>query len=185
VTGDQVASGSQTIGPFFHVMPGCADGLACLVAADTPGERLDLRVRVLDGDGAAVCDALVEIWQADSSGAYVTVDADARGFWGFGRRATDDQGWAPFQTIRPGGVPDGHGAVQAPHINVLVFARGLLRHLYTRLYFEGDAALVGDPVLALVPGERRRTLLARRHGEAAWEFVIRLQGEHETVFFDV
>ena len=177
-----IASGSQTIGPFFHVMPGCDTGLACLVGPDTPGERMALRVRVLDGKGAPVSDALVELRQADASGAYAP---DACAFAGFGRRGTDEDGCARFETIRPGVVPDGRGGVQAPHVNVLLFARGLLRHLHTRLYFEGDAALDDDPLLQLVPEERRGTLIARRGGDGVWDFVIRLQGRDETVFFDL
>ncbi len=183
-----LATASQTIGPFFHVVPGCADGLACLVTPSTSGERIDLRVRVLDGDGAPVSDALIELWQPDAAGTYASsreeTPPDER-FTGFGRRSTDEEGWATFQTIRPGAVPGGDvNGSQAPHVDVVLFARGLLRHLRTRLYFEGDPWLGSDPLLSIVPEDRRPTLLARAAGGAIWEFVIRLQGPAETVFFD-
>jgi protocatechuate 3,4-dioxygenase, alpha subunit len=185
-----VATGSQTIGPFFHVGPGATDRLGMLAMPDTPGEHIRLRVRVLDGDGAPVSDSMVEVWQADAEGRYSspppTPDAAPPAFTGFGRLGTSEDGWCTFETIRPGKVAAGSGARQAAHINVCVFARGLPRHLYTRIYFEGDVDLEHDPLLSLVTGDRRGTLVARRPADpATWEFIVRLQGDNETVFFDL
>jgi protocatechuate 3,4-dioxygenase, alpha subunit len=182
-----VASGSQTIGPFFHVGPGATDHLGTLAAAGTAGERIRVRVQVLDGDDVPVPDALIEIWQADGSGVYsAIVGPEAPAFAGFGRLSTGEDGSCAFETIKPGRVAGADGALQAAHVNVIVFARGLLRHLYTRLYFAGDPALADDALLGLVPAERRDTLIARRAGDATtWTFVISLQGPRETVFFDL
>jgi protocatechuate 3,4-dioxygenase alpha subunit len=105
---------------------------------------------------------------------------------GFGRCGTDKEGNYAFDTIKPGVVPDTNGKPQAPHILVAVFARGMLRHLYTRIYFGDDAANAADPVLALVPADRRATLIAQREpGKPLYRFDLRLQGDDETVFFDV
>jgi protocatechuate 3,4-dioxygenase alpha subunit len=182
----RVASPSQTIGPFFHVGPASTERLGQMAFAETAGERIRLRVRVLDGDGAPVTDALVELWQAGADGRYRRPSDRGAGFTGFGRLGTDEHGWCRFETIRPGALPADEGARQAAHVNVCLFARGLLRHLYTRIYFEGDPDLGQDPLLSLVAHDRRDTLLARRSADGeAWEFVVRLQGERETVFFDV
>jgi protocatechuate 3,4-dioxygenase alpha subunit len=156
-----------------------------MVSNATPGNRITLRLRVLDGEGAAVPDALIELWQADREGRYSASPAPAAPppvFSGFGRLGTDADGWCAFETIRPGAVA---GTGQAPHVNVCLMARGLQRHLYTRLYFDGDAGLEADPVLALVDAGRRHTLLAREASPAVWELVIRLQGDGETAFFDL
>jgi len=156
------------------------------------GERVWLTCRVLDGDGAPLPDALLEIWQADAGGKYnhpddlqdKPVDSECSGF---GRMGTDENGVCQFETIMPGRVPGPNGVEQAPHLNLTVFARGMLRQLQTRIYFAGDTANAQDPVLALVPQERRDTLMAKpdpaRPG--GWLFDVRLQGEPETVFFDV
>jgi len=166
-------SPSQTIGPFFHFCLTADSALGSLAGPDAKGERIRLRFRLLDGDGAPVPDGMLELWQADTAGQY----------GGFGRLATDSDGVCLFDTVYPGRAPDG----KASHISVSVFARGLLDRLCTRVYFEGDPALDGDPVLALVPEDRRQTLIARRDAEdrAQWNFDIRLQGEQETVFFDI
>jgi protocatechuate 3,4-dioxygenase alpha subunit len=183
-----IASPSQTIGPFFHFAIGTNQALGCLAPAGTPGERIWIEVHVFDGAGAAVPDALVELWQADADGRYVRAGASpidsGSCFSGFGRLATDSDGICVFETIRPGPVPAGD-APQAGHINICLFARGLLRQVYTRLYFAGDPALDEDPVLGCIPAERRRTLLAASAGGQRWSFDIRLQGEGETVFFDI
>jgi protocatechuate 3,4-dioxygenase alpha subunit len=184
-----VATSSQTVGPFFHVGPAGTDRFGRMAASDTPGDHIRLDVRVLDGDGAPVPDAMVELWQANDAGEYpppaVAPEAKRPSFTGFGRLGTDDDGWCRFETIRPGAVVS-RGIRQARHINVCVFARGMLRHLYTRIYFDGDPALAHDPLLSAVPASRRPTLLARAPAPgAAWEFVLRLQGRDETVFFDV
>jgi protocatechuate 3,4-dioxygenase, alpha subunit len=181
-----VASGSQTIGPFFHVGPGATDQLGSLAAPGVSGERIRLRVQVLDGDDVPVPDALIEIWQADAAGVYSAAGQETPAFAGFGRLSTRTDGSCEFDTIRPGRVAGADTIRQAPHVNVLVFARGLLRHLYTRLYFAGDPALADDPILGLVPADRRDTLVATPSPDGAlWTFVIHLQGTRETVFFNL
>jgi protocatechuate 3,4-dioxygenase alpha subunit len=185
-----IATGSQTVGPFFHVGPGATDRLGRLAPDTSAVHAIRLRVRVLDGDGAPVPDALIELLQPDAHGRYSSSEPICAGpmppFTGFGRLGTREDGTCEFETVRPGLLPSETGLTQAAHINVCVFARGLLRHLYTRVYFEGDATFTRDPIVALVPEARRATLLARRTAEpAVWEFVIRLQGESETVFFDL
>jgi protocatechuate 3,4-dioxygenase alpha subunit len=191
-----VASASQTIGPFFHVGPGATDRFGQMAHPDAAGEHIGLHLRILDGRGAPVPDALVELRQADADGVYSsapTSPADSPPFTGFGRLPTDDDGRCTFETIRPGPVHDGSGMWHASHINVCIFMRGMMRHLYTRLYFQDDPGLDNDPLLALVAADRRATLLARpcpgapgsSPGTADWEFVVRLQGDGETVFFDV
>jgi protocatechuate 3,4-dioxygenase, alpha subunit len=189
---DLTPTPSQTVGPFFHL--GCTGpaSIGSLVTAATKGERIRLNCRVLDGDGLPVPDAMLEIWQANADGRYnhpedsqeKALDPD---FSGFGRLATDEKGGCAFTTIKPGRVAGNGGALQSPHINVSVFARGVLKRLATRVYFAGDTANAADPVLALVPSGRRATLLAQpdpgRPGE--WNFDIHLCGQNETVFFDV
>jgi protocatechuate 3,4-dioxygenase, alpha subunit len=180
-----VATPSQTVGPFFQVGLAATDALGSLLSPDARGERIRLQLRVLDGNGAPVPDCLIEIYQADGEGEYGRAP-----FSGFGRLATRADGSCAFETVRPGRVTDGRGGVQAPHVNVCLFARGLLRQLYTRIYFAGDSDLDHDPVLALVPADRKASLQASAvDGPAAaprvWEFVIRLQGEQETPFFDL
>ena len=184
--GPFVASSSQTVGPFFHVGPGASDKCGLVAGPDVPGERLRLRVQVLDGDGAPVNDALVELQQRDAGGRMPALPADpndpAPAFCGFGRLPTGEDGACCFETIRPGAA----STDDAPHVTLCLFMRGLLRHLVTRVYFDGDPALDRDAVLALVPAERRSTLVARRGADATtWDFVVHLQGTQETVFFDV
>lgn len=184
---------SQTVGPFFAPAL-LRDPLNVLVGAETAGERIRVEGRVLDGDAQPVPDAMVEIWQANSHGRY-NHPLDQRdlpldpSFTGFGRSGTDEAGRYWFETIRPGPVPFDGERMQAPHLVVLVHARGLLNHAVTRLYFGDDPATEADPVLALVPAGRRATLLAAR-GEpadatAVYRFDIVLQGEGETVFFNL
>lgn len=182
---------SATVGPFFlfGLVPSTAGGVDLitnnLVTPDAAGERIRIAGRVLDGDGVLVPDALIEIWQADAMGRYAGAQ-DARAntaFKGFGRCATNADGHYGFETIKPGKVPGPNGATQAPHIAVHVFARGMTRHAVTRIYFADEATNASDPVLALVPEERRATLIAERAG-GAYVFDIHLQGERETVFFE-
>jgi protocatechuate 3,4-dioxygenase alpha subunit len=201
-----IATSSQTVGPFFHFGLTVNENLGLVASPDTPGEHIQLRVRVLDGAGEAVPDAVVEIYQADAEGRYPdstesrlpavarsaevgapSLQPSAPGlFSGFGRLPTGADGWCQFRTIRPGPVRT-NGIRQASHVNVCLLARGLLRQIYTRIYFKGDAGLATDPLLTLVPEERRATLLAEPSaGEpATWDFVIRMQGSEETVFFDL
>jgi protocatechuate 3,4-dioxygenase alpha subunit len=148
--------------------------------------------RVLDGEGAPVNDAMIEIWQANAEGKYnhpddLQASAVDPAFRGFGRLESGEDGRCEFETIRPGRLPGPGNVPQAPHLNLAVFARGLVKQLHTRVYFAGDAANQQDPVLALVPQERRETLLAKPEAgrPGHWQFDIQLQGERETVFFDV
>lgn len=205
----------QTLGPFFHqglvraqrmfhlpeLCSRSEDIIGNLLAPGQEGQRVRLAGAVYDGLAAPVTDALIEIWQADADGRYPSAPGatigrprpearkspSERARWGFGRAPTDARGEFWFETIKPGGV-FGAGGRSAPHVNVIVGARGMSRQAFTRLYFEGDdAALGADPVLALVPPERRHTLIARLStaaGTPTYRFDIRLQGEGETVFFD-
>jgi protocatechuate 3,4-dioxygenase, alpha subunit len=174
------SSPSQTVGPFFHMCLTCDGSLGRVADPEAAGEHIRLRFRLLDGNAAPVPDGVIELWQADASGRYHPDSI----FRGFGRLPTAADGSCTFETIRPGRVADGRGGLQAAHINVSVFARGLLARLFTRVYFEDDPALAEDAVLALVPAERRATLLAAR-GQGVWTFDIHLQGDRETVFFDI
>lgn len=191
---------SATVGPFFlfGLLPSTAGGtdvvLDNLATPDATGERIRIEGRVLDGDGAPLPDAMVEIWQADGNGRYPPPPTAQRAgtnaaFRGFGRASTDAQGQYGFETVKPGVVAAATGAaVQAPHIAVNVFARGMLNHAVTRIYFSDEGANATDPILALVPAERRTTLIAtrgERAGRPVYRFDIRLQGEGETVFFAV
>lgn len=199
---------SQTVGPFF------AYGLAPngrshwdpnghyswknvvesnLVTPDVSGERIRIEGQILDGDGVGINDAMIEIWQADDQGRYAA-PRDNRAlpntkFKGFGRSATDKEGVYAFDTIKPGPVPGPDGKMQAPHILVCIFSRGMLRQIYTRLYFSDAKSNADDPILTLVPEDRRATLIAHKESEggqvAVYRFDIRVQGENETVFFDI
>ena len=173
---------SQTVGPYFRIGLDWPD--AWRLAVDhSGGPRITLRGQVLDGDGVPVTDALIEIWQADSDGRYHAVGAG--GFRGVGRCAVDGHGGFRFETVMPGRVVAPDTSLQAPHVNVLVLARGLLQQLYTRIYFAADAALhATDVVLACVPARRRATLIAAPAGDEQ-VFDIHLQGERETVFFEL
>lgn len=179
--GERIATSSQTVGPFFHFGLAPDDSLGRIAEPGAAGDHIRLRLRVLDGDGQPVPDALLELYQADAEGAYAGTS-----FSGFGRLATGSDGGCTFETIRPGSA-----GAEAAHVNVCLFARGLLRHLHTRIYFADDPSLHADPILSLVPPERRATLIAVRSpdaeaaGGATWDLVIRLQGSDETVFFDL
>jgi protocatechuate 3,4-dioxygenase alpha subunit len=185
---------SQTVGPFFSPALLREDARRnILTRPETVGERFRIQGRVLDGDGVPVPDAMVEIWQANVHGRY-NHPADAgpapldQSFLGFGRAGTAEDGSYWFETIKPGCVPFDGERMQAPHICVTVFARGLLNHLVTRLYFEDEPTNALDPVLQLVPEDRRVTLLARRQQDgtmAVYRFDIILQGSGETAFFNV
>jgi protocatechuate 3,4-dioxygenase, alpha subunit len=189
-----IATPSQTVGPFFHLAldrPRWAD----LISDNPQGERIVIEGRVTDGDGAPVADACLELWQANAAGRYAHPE-DTRAdhpldphFRGFGRVSTDADGGFRLTTIRPGPVPGRGNALQAPHIAVALFARGLLKPLYTRVYFSGEPANETDPVLLSIDDPaRRRTLLAvPQEGSVPtlWRFAIVMQGENETVFFDI
>jgi protocatechuate 3,4-dioxygenase, alpha subunit len=188
MTMDLTPTPSQTAGPFLHLGLTDTRSVSCVAGEGSKGERMFLTLRLIDGGGLPVPDAMIELWQADSEGNYENADAAADGtFCGFGRLATSDDGSCTFETIRPGRVPVPDNTFQAPHINVSIFARGLLKRLSTRVYLAGDPANTEDPVLALVPEARRATLLAHPDPvrDHAWIQVIRMRGEGETVFFDV
>jgi len=184
------ATTSQTVGPFFAIGLRrfcCAD----LTAPGVSGEKVAIEGRVLDGDGIPVPDAVLEIWQANAYGKYAhSEDTQAKPiepkFKGYGRIATDEQGRFQIITIKPGPVPGPRGSMQAPHLQVAVFMRGLLKSLVTRIYFPDAACHANDPVLALVAPARRPTLIAKATpgdaGRLNWDVI--LQGPEETVFFD-
>jgi len=190
---------SQTVGPFikYGLTPnGQYDWNDAftnnLITSDVSGDRIRVEGRVFDGEGQPVPDCMLEIWQADAQGRF-SDPQDKRAlpnssFKGFGRCGTDADGHYSFDTIKPGVVPDPDGKPQAPHILLAVFGRGMLVQLYTRIYFGGEGGNDSDPVLALVPADRRATLIAAREagsGNTVYRLDIRLQGDNETVFFDI
>lgn len=179
----------QTLGPFFDFGLVIPDG-EIVAGPAAAGRHITIEGTVRDGAGDVLPDALIEVWQANAAGKYrhphdrqdLPVDPV---FNGFGRVATDDYGRFTFTTIVPGRVPGPDGALQAPHLAIGFLARGLLTRLVTRMYFEDEPSNAEDAVLALVPGARRGTLLARRVDDDRYRFDIVLQGPGETVFFDV
>jgi protocatechuate 3,4-dioxygenase alpha subunit len=182
---------SQTVGPFFHI--GCSKlAVSDLAGTSASGTRIAVAGRVLDGNGKPVPDAMIEIWQANTSGKYAC-PADTQNkpldpqFRGYGRVATDQNGRFAFTTIKPGSVPGPENSTQAPHLMVSIFMRGLLNRLVSRIYFPGDPLNVSDPVLNFVEPSRRETLIAWNFEGSKdtlhWNVV--LQGENETVFFDI
>jgi protocatechuate 3,4-dioxygenase alpha subunit len=182
---------SQTIGPFLALGLPWPDG-PDVVPPGTAG-AIVITGRVLDGNGQPVPDALVETWQADPDGRFNHPD-DPRGpaapavagFRAFGRSATDQDGSYRIVTLRPGPLPGADGAPEAPHLDVSVFARGLLDRVVTRIYLpDNDEANAADPVLTISDPARRATLVATPQPEGTFSFDIRLQGDNETVFFDV
>lgn len=184
------ATTSQTVGPYFQIG---MSALYCheLARAGTPGEHVTIQGKILDGERNPVPDAVLEVWQADSQGNFaeriVTEQEGREAFCGFGRIPTDENGFFRFSTVKPGNVPAPDGSQQAPHIVVSIFMRGLLTRLVTRIYFEGDALNEKDFVLSKVEEGRRNTLLARAVAgqEGLLEWNVLLQGENETVFFDI
>ncbi|MGZ4520074.1 MAG: protocatechuate 3,4-dioxygenase subunit alpha [Mycobacteriaceae bacterium] len=178
---------SQTIGPFFHVVLPWPDG-SDVVPEGTPSAII-VGIRVFDGAGTPVPDSLVETWQADPEGRFDHPD-DIRGpgrsgFRGFGRCPADAGGRTWFRTLMPGPLPAEDGLVEAPHIDVSVFARGMLHRVVTRVYFPDQAeANAADPVLASLPDVDRTKLVAKA-APGGYEFEVHLQGELETPFFDL
>ncbi len=173
---------SQTVGPYFGIGLSWVDG-PLVVAAATAG-AFWIRGRVTDGANEPVPDALIETWQADPEGGFVD-DAGAvpAGFRGFGRCPTDRDGQFAILTVRPGRVTDPDGVLQAPHVDVAVFARGLLKQLITRIYFPESPSNDSDPVLTSIPDHRRHTLVATK-ADDGYRFDIHLQGDDETAFFE-
>ncbi len=192
-------SPSQTIGPFFaygltpqqfgYTYQSIADGT--LAGQETEGEPIRLTGRVLDGEGAPIPDAMIEIWQANGHGRYNHPTDDRTDnyldpeFSGFGRMGTGVEGDYCFETIKPGTIGDG----QAPHVTLTIFMRGILSHVYARVYFSDEEEVnATDPVLSLVPQDRRDTLIAQRKesdGVVTYRLDIHMQGDRETVFFDL
>jgi protocatechuate 3,4-dioxygenase alpha subunit len=167
----QTPTSSQTIGPFWHGL--AAPELSDLTRFGVAGPRISLRGRVVDGDAAPVTDACVEIWQASP-----VASAESTGW---GRAATDGDGRFAFVTV----LPEPAFAGEAPHLAIMLFARGLLKPLLTRCYFAGDPRNDADPLLCSLDTARRATLLAQREGHAAFRFDLRLQGDGETVFLEI
>ena len=188
---DMPVTPSQTVGPYFAMRLPWADG-PFVVPEGTPG-AITIFGRVYDGAGNAIPDAMVETWQADPDGRFAHPD-DPRGpildgdlaFRGFGRCKTNHDGSFKIVTLKPGPLPFGDGQTEAPHIDVSVFARGMLDRSVTRVYFpDEEEANAADPVLAAVPSERRATLIAVPADDGLLRFDVRMQGPAETVFFDL
>jgi protocatechuate 3,4-dioxygenase, alpha subunit len=179
------ATAAQTIGPFFSI---ALSSLYCSELGDPhAGPRVVVDGQLFDGDGPA-SDAILELWQADAKGRYPHPEdprcADvSSAFRGFGRVQTDREGRFRFSTVEPGSVAGPARIAQAPHLSVVVFMRGLMRPVYTRMYFP-RAGLNGDPIVARVPPARRNTLIAQSAGPYALRWDVHLQGENETVFFE-
>ena len=182
---------SQTVGPYLHIGLDWLNTTE-LATANVAGERCIIQGQLVDADGLAIPDGLIEIWQANSRGKYAH-PLDQRdlpldeGFTGFGRTPTDADGRFRFSTIKPGRVPAANGTLQAPHILVNIFARGLIKQLVTRIYFPDDDHS-SDPVMLQVPANRRSTLIAKTvDGQPSvleWNIAIG-GGTHETVFFQL
>ena len=178
---------SQTVGPYLRIGMIYGKAQNDLVQEQTAGERIKISGVVRDGDGKPIPDAMVEIWQPDANGIYnhptdrLQAQADPH-FRGFGRAETRNEGKFEFKTIKPGSR-DG----QAPYVNVNIFARGMLIHALTRIYFEDESANANDPILNAVDSNRRHTLIAvpeQSESLLTYRFDIRLQGDEETVFFN-
>lgn len=184
-------SPSQTAGPYVHI--GCVPNFAevtgvypadlgqTIAGAQAKGQRITVKGRVIDGAGAPLLDAMVEVWQADANGTYAGQDGADPNVSGFGRMAGDqDTGVFEIATIKPGSI----GADHAPHLTLWIVARGINTGLHTRMYFADEPLNVGDPVL-LAAGGRAQTLVAHRDDAGEFVFDIHLQGPTETVFLDV
>jgi protocatechuate 3,4-dioxygenase, alpha subunit len=170
------ATSSQTIGPYWHLLE--EEAWADLTRFGVEGEIVRLIGTITDGDGAPVSDACVELWQADPP---ATDD-----FVGFGRCGSDAEGNFHFTTLKPGPVPGRGNQQQAPHFAITLLARGLVKGLVTRAYFEGEQLNETDPLLSAIEDpQRRRTLIAKRVDPTTWRLDIRLQGEGETVFLAI
>jgi protocatechuate 3,4-dioxygenase alpha subunit len=179
----------QTVGPFFAICLSEA-GCARIASENAIGRRITIEGTVRDGAGAVVPDSLIEIWQANAAGRYAHPDDHQSkpldpNFSGYGRAPTDDEGRFIIETVMPGRVPGPDDTQQAPHLLLGILARGILTRLVTRVYFDDEPSTHEDPILSLVPAERRATLIARHMGDDRYRFDLRLQGNGETVFFDV
>lgn len=186
---------SQTVGPYYaYCLTPARYSLPVVFTSDLTrpgleGEVVRIEGRILDGDNLGIPDAMLEFWQADAKGSFdhaLGGKGSNVGFKGFGRIEPGAEGQWSLTTIKPGRVKDANGVEQAPHIDVAVFSRGMLKHLTTRVYFSDEPANADDPILALVPADRRNTLIARKDGDV-YRFDVRIQegpdGVPETVFF--
>lgn len=193
---------SQTAGPYVHI--GCTPNFcditgvypedlgSKMILGEVKGERITIRGTVYDGTGTPLKDALIEIWQADADGLYNSL-SETRGkadpnFTGFGRSPGDmDTGEFTFETVKPGAVPFRDGRMMAPHVTFWIVARGINLGLHTRMYFaDEEEANKADPILSRIEHQNRvPTLIAKREGDGSYRFDIHLQGENETIFFDV
>jgi protocatechuate 3,4-dioxygenase, alpha subunit len=179
----------QTVGPFFAIClsePGCAH----VATEQATGRHITIEGVVRDGAGAVIPDALIEIWQANAAGRYAHPDDHQPkpldpNFTGYGRAPTDDEGRFVIETVMPGRVPGPGDTLQSPHLLLGILARGILTRLVTRVYFADEPSTRDDPILSLVPAGRRATLIAKSVGDDRYRFDLTLQGEGETVFFDV
>ncbi len=179
---------AQTVGPFVSIGFEKAS-VPAVAPVGVAGQRVVITGKIFDGDGVPVTDAVIETWQANSYGKYAHPDDTQEklleeNFKGFGRVLADAQGGFRLTTVKPGKVAGPDGQEQAPHITVVIFMRGLLKHLMTRIYFPDEAANADDPVLNLIPSARRATLIAAKAAEGALQWNVYLQGANETVFFD-
>lgn len=189
-------SPSQTAGPYVHI--GCTPNIcgiggvfaedlgATMITGDAAGQRITVKGQVIDGAGMPLRDALIEIWQADAAGKFAGHGGDPH-FTGFGRSAGDmDTGEFTFDTVKPGRVPAPNGQLQAPHITVWIVARGINLGLHTRMYFDDEAeANAQDPILSRIEHQSRIPTLLARQIEGGYRFDIHLQGDRETIFFDI
>jgi len=182
---------SQTVGPFYayclapigyDFSPLASQSLA---TADAVGTRITIKGLLLDGAGEPVPDGLIEIWQPDGEGRFAGHHPALKHseFKGFGRTLCDDAGDFSFETVKPGRVMTRDGRLQAPHIAVAIFGKGLNRQLCTRIYFDDEKSNSADPILNMVPDNLRQSLIATSSADQSYKIVIRLQGEGETVFF--
>lgn len=183
------ATASQTVGPYFKIGLSYRDGNSICIGT-IPGVHIAVSGQIFDGEGVPVPDAQLELWQADNQGHFSGYDplgrgSVAEGFAGFARVPVDQNGGFEFRTILPGSVPFTDDTAQAPHIVVLLSMRGLLKHLYTRIYFAGNPLNEEDPILGAIPSDRRSTLLAEPFSDNPnhYRFNVHLQGDSETVFF--
>ena len=180
----------QTVGPFFALLLPREHHCASLRTTQTPGQSIQVQGTVRDGDDRPVADALIEIWQANTAGRCNhpedprTQNRDTT-FDGFGRLHSDNDGSFSIETIKPGRILGPGGQLQAPHLLVGLFARGLLTRLITRIYFEDEASNSDDPILACVAPDRRATLIATVLAPGDYHFDVALQGARETVFFNM
>ena len=184
---------SQTIGPFFaYSLTSAKDGRRLLVSNrvdSVSGTQIRVKGQVFDGNGEPVPDAMLEIWQADPEGRLAGANDGANiKFTGFARAATDQEGSFIFETVKPGRFHTSNNILQAPHISVIVFARGILTHLHTRIYFADETSNDNDPILAAIEDPNRRATLisvpeSDEKSYTNYHFDIRLQGKGETVFF--